>query len=172
MTAWMSADPGGTLARLRCSNAEVERGRRIGELRDAWPAVTTDLAVREWLAAVGPAADDLLAIAGAEGWGTELEQAVARVRASRAPLSIADLAVGGGDIMTLGLSEGPQVGVVLEALLDLVLVHPELNTKDDLLRAATRITAELPVAGPPTSRRSRRLSRPSGPPGPGPSEPQ
>jgi tRNA nucleotidyltransferase (CCA-adding enzyme) len=172
ITSWLSDDPGATLARLRCSNAEVERGRQIGELRDAWPAVITDLAVREWLATVGPAADDLVAIARAEGWGTELEQAVERVRASNAPLSVADLAVSGSDILALGLSEGPEVGIVLEALLDLVLVHPELNTKDDLLRAATRITAELPIAGPPGPRRSRRLSRPSGPLGPDPTKSQ
>jgi tRNA nucleotidyltransferase (CCA-adding enzyme) len=160
ITAFLSSDPAATLARLRCSNAEIERGRRIGEVRDAWPAVMTDLAVREWLADVGPAADDLVAIAEAEGWGTELAGAVARVRASHAPLSIADLAVTGSDILALGMTEGPEIGIVLEALLDLVLVHPELNTRDDLLRAATRITAEIPLPGP---RRSRRTSRPSGP---------
>jgi hypothetical protein len=170
ITSWLSDDPAATLSRLRCSNAEVERGRQIGELRDAWPAVTTDLAVREWLATVGPAADDLVAIALAEGWGTELAQVVARVRASHAPLSVADLALRGSDIMALGLSEGPAVGIVLEALLDLVLVHPELNTKDELLRAATRITAELPAAGPPGPRRSRRLSRPVRPSEPGSSD--
>jgi tRNA nucleotidyltransferase (CCA-adding enzyme) len=161
----MSTDPGATLARLRCSNAEIERGRRIAERRDAWPAVVSDLAVREWLADVGPAADDLVAIAEAEGWGGELAESVARVRASHAPLSVADLAVTGTDIMALGISEGPDVGIVLDALLDLVLVHPELNTRDDLLNAATRITAEMPL---PQARRSRRTSRPSGaaePPG-------
>jgi tRNA nucleotidyltransferase (CCA-adding enzyme) len=127
--------------------------------------VVTDLAVREWLADVGAAADDLVAIAGAEGWGGELAESVARVRASHAPLSVADLAVTGTDIMALGISEGPDVGIVLDALLDLVLVHPELNTRDDLLHAATRITAEMPL---PQLRRSRRTSRPSGagePPG-------
>jgi tRNA nucleotidyltransferase (CCA-adding enzyme) len=165
ITAFLSSDPVATLIRLRCSNAEIERGRRIAERRDAWPAVMTDLAVREWLAEVGPAADDLVAIAAAEGWGGELAESVARVRASHAPLSLADLAVTGTDIMALGISEGPDVGIVLDALLDLVLVHPELNTRDDLLNAATRLTAEMPL---PQARRSRRTSRPSGaaePPG-------
>ncbi len=126
----------------------------------------TDLAVREWLVDVGPAADDLVAIAQAEGWGTELADVVARVRASHAPLSIGDLAVTGTDVLAIGMTEGPEIGIVLEALLDLVLVHPELNTREALLRAATRITAELPL---PAARRSRRTSRPSGasePPGP------
>jgi tRNA nucleotidyltransferase (CCA-adding enzyme) len=159
MTSFLSADPAATLTRLRCSNAEIERGRLIGALRGVWPAVMADAAVRTWLAEAGPAADDLVTIAEAEGWGGELADAVARVRASHAPLAIGDLAVTGTDIMALGISEGPEVGIVLDALLDLVLVHPELNTRDDLLHAATRLTAEMPL---PPQRRSRRASRPSG----------
>jgi tRNA nucleotidyltransferase (CCA-adding enzyme) len=145
MTSLLSTDPAATLTRLRCSNAEIERGRRIGAHRDAWPAVVTDLSVRQWMAEVGAAADDLLAMAVAEGWGGELAEVAARVRASKAPLHISDLAITGKDIMDLGVPQGPDVGILLEALLDWAIQHPESNTREDLLRQATSLTAELPI---------------------------
>lgn len=145
LTCTLSPDPAATLVRLRCSNAEIERGRRIGAHREAWPAVVTDLSVRQWLAEVGPAADDLLSIAMAEGWGGELAEAAARVRTSRAPLTVGDLAVSGRDIIALGVPEGPDVGTILDALLDWAIVHPESNTREGLLRQVTAITAELAI---------------------------
>jgi tRNA nucleotidyltransferase (CCA-adding enzyme) len=151
VTAYLSADPEATLRRLRCSNAEIERGRRIGQYRDSWPAVVTDVSVRHWLAEVGGAADDLLAIALAEGWGGELADAAARVRHSHAPLTLADVALRGTDLVALGVSEGPDIGVVLDALLDLVLEHPELNTREALLHEVTKLTGEMPI--PPDVRK-------------------
>jgi tRNA nucleotidyltransferase (CCA-adding enzyme) len=144
-TAYLSANPEETFRRLRCSNAEIERGRRIGAHRDAWPAVVTDVAVRHWLAEVGAAADDLLAIAQAEGWGGELADVAARIRHSKAPLTIADLAISGKDIVALGIPEGPDIGVILQALLDLVLEHPEWNTREELTHQVTALTAEFPI---------------------------
>jgi tRNA nucleotidyltransferase (CCA-adding enzyme) len=151
ITAYLSGDPEGTLRRLRCSNAEIERGRRIGEFREAWPAVVTDASVRHWLAEVGAAADDLLAIALAEGWGGEVADVAARVRHSHAPLTLADLALRGTDLVKLGVPEGPDIGVVLDALLDLVLEHPELNTREALLHEVTKLTGEMPI--PPEIRK-------------------
>jgi tRNA nucleotidyltransferase (CCA-adding enzyme) len=151
ITAYLSADPEATLRRLRCSNAEIERGRRLGAHRDAWPAVVTDVSVRHWLAEVGEAADDLLTIARGEGWGGELADVAARVRHSHAPLTVADLAIRGRDIVDLGVPEGPDIGVLLDALLDLVLEHPELNTREALLHEITKLTGEIPI--PPEVRK-------------------
>jgi len=151
LTAYLSDDPESTLRRLRCSNAEIERGRRIGQHREAWPTVVNDLSVRRWLAEVGPAADDLLAIAEAEGWGGELVDAAARMRHSKAPLAVSDLAITGADIIALGIPEGPDVGVILHALLDLVIEHPEWNTREELLHQVTALTAEFPI--PPEVRK-------------------
>ena len=159
MTAYLSNDPAATLARLRCSNADIERARLIGAYRTEWPDVMTDLAVRRWLAIVGPAADDLLAIAQAEGWGNELADVAARVRMSHAPLAIGDLALSGKDLLELGVPQGPDVGILLDALLDLVIEQPELNTREDLIRLATRLTAEMPIPESPR-RRSSRHHRP------------
>jgi hypothetical protein len=103
------------------------------------------VAVRHWLAEVGAAADDLLAIAQAEGWGGELADVAARIRHSKVPLTIADLAISGNDIVALGIREGPDIGVVLHALLDLVLEHPEWNTREELIHQVTALTAEFPI---------------------------
>jgi tRNA nucleotidyltransferase (CCA-adding enzyme) len=133
MTAYLSADPVATLTRLRFSNAEVERGRRIGAHRDAWPGPADGRAVRRWMAAAGPAVDDLLAIAVAEGWGEPLAKTVAAARASRVPLTLGDLAVSGDDLLAAGVPKGPTMGQVLRALLDEVLDDPTRNTREYLL---------------------------------------
>ncbi|HOB21459.1 MAG TPA: hypothetical protein PKI30_01260 [Bacillota bacterium] len=49
------------------------------------------------------------------------------------PLQIADLAVNGRDVMEiLGIGPGPEVGEVLEQLLEQVILCPELNEKTTL----------------------------------------
>jgi tRNA nucleotidyltransferase (CCA-adding enzyme) len=136
MTAYLSRDPAATLSRLRCSNAEIERGRAVGEHRGSLPNPEEPVEVRRWMAAVGDAVDDLVAIARAEGKGARLAAAVEAVRASSAPLTIADLAIGGKELMDAGVPEGPRIGETLRHLLDRVLEDPALNTKDDLLRLA------------------------------------
>ena len=132
MTAYLSTDPVATFGRLRFSNAEVERGRRIAAHRDAWPDPADARAVRRWMASAGPAVDDLLAIAGAEGWGAPLAAMVASLRAAGVPLTLKDLAVSGDDLVTAGVPKGPALGQVLRALLDEVLDDPSRNTKDYL----------------------------------------
>jgi tRNA nucleotidyltransferase (CCA-adding enzyme) len=133
MTAYLSADPGATLGRLRFSNAEIERGRRIAAHRDARPDPADGRAVRRWMASAGTAVDDLLAIAGAEGWGGPIAAAVESLRAASVPLTLKDLAVSGDDLVTAGVPKGPVLGQILRALLDEVLDDPGRNTKEYLL---------------------------------------
>lgn len=134
MTAYLSSAPAVTLERLRCSNAAIDRARRVGEYRGDWPDPSSDVGVRRWMSRVGSAVDDLLAIAAAEGRGEELARAVEAVRGSGAPLSVADLAVTGRDLMEAGVPEGPEVGRMLRRLLDRVLEDPSANRREELLR--------------------------------------
>ncbi|GBD32929.1 CCA-adding enzyme [bacterium HR33] len=136
MTAYLSSDPAATLERLRCSNAAIDRGRRIGEHRGDWPDLASGASVRRWMSRVGSAVDDLLAIAAAEGreGAAELVAAVGEVRRSGAPLSVSDLAVNGRDLMQAGVPQGPEVGRMLRRLLDRVLEDPSANTREELLR--------------------------------------
>ena len=124
------------MARLKCSKAEIERGRRVGEFRGQDPEPQSPVDVRRWMAKVGEAVDDLVAIAVAEGSGADLDDAVEAVRNSAAPLTIGDLAVDGKDLMGIGVAQGPELGQLLADLLDEVLVDPALNAKPRLLARA------------------------------------
>lgn len=55
-------------------------------------------------------------------------------------LSLKELAVTGKDLIEAGVSPGPQLGKLLNQLLEQVIEHPEYNTKEYLLR---QIPAEL-----------------------------
>jgi tRNA nucleotidyltransferase (CCA-adding enzyme) len=66
-------------------------------------------------------------------------QALQRER--RHPHRIADLAIDGDDLLSLGFSEGPSVGRALETLLDDVLEEPERNTPDWLRERAKKLVA-------------------------------
>ena len=57
------------------------------------------------------------------------------------PHRLADLAIAGDDLLALGFSEGPDLGRVLQALLDDVVVDPTRNDRAWLPERATR---ELP----------------------------
>jgi tRNA nucleotidyltransferase (CCA-adding enzyme) len=55
------------------------------------------------------------------------------------PVELGDLAVGGDDLRTVGVEEGPEVGWVLHRLLDVVLEDPRRNSVDELLRLAAEL---------------------------------
>lgn len=48
------------------------------------------------------------------------------------PFTAKDLALNGHDIMNMGFKPGPIIGTIQKFLLEMVLEHPELNTKEDL----------------------------------------
>ncbi len=129
ITTFLSSDPPATLARLRCSRAEMERARAIASLRAASrPDPADPRAVRRFLSAAAARADDLVALAG----DAALADAVERERAAGVPLAVADLAVSGHDLLAHGLS-GPAVGEALRRLLAEVLDDPARNERDYLL---------------------------------------
>ena len=53
-----------------------------------------------------------------------------------APHRLADLVLGGDDLLALGYREGPALGAALARLLDLVIDDPRANDRDALLREA------------------------------------
>ena len=54
-------------------------------------------------------------------------------------LSIRELAVNGADLIADGRKQGKEIGETLKALLELVLEHPEKNTKEKLLEEAHKM---------------------------------
>jgi putative nucleotidyltransferase with HDIG domain len=69
-------------------------------------------------------------ITGAEEFRRLLEQERAQ------PHRIADLAIGGADLLELGFKQGPRIGEGLALLLERVLTDPALNTRERLLEEA------------------------------------
>jgi tRNA nucleotidyltransferase/poly(A) polymerase len=57
-------------------------------------------------------------------------------REQRSPHRLADLAIGGDDLIQLGYAPGPTLGRTLEALLDEVVERPDRNTREQLLARA------------------------------------
>jgi len=130
ITAYLAKDPASLLTRLKCSTRDIERGRAIGQWRDKYPDPRDHAAVRRWLSAVGPSADDLLVLLPAP---RALLHAVERIRAASEPLTLKDLAVKGDDLIAAGVRPGPDVGEALARLLDEVLEDPSRNTREYLL---------------------------------------
>jgi tRNA nucleotidyltransferase (CCA-adding enzyme) len=136
LTAIISADPTAALAALKAATAEIDRARRISR-GPAVPNDDTPAAVRRWLAAVEPAADDLVLayrlVAGRDpGWAA----VIAGIRERREPISRGDLAVTGDDLIGSGMAAGPAIGRTLAWLLERVLDDPSLNQRDRLLALA------------------------------------
>jgi tRNA nucleotidyltransferase (CCA-adding enzyme) len=133
-------------ARLRLSRADSDLlvglvAHHMFYYRPDW----TDGTVRRFVTRVGPERIPLLfslreADIIARGRGEdpecetrELRARIARVAAEDAALHVKDLVIDGRDVMrVLGIAPGPQVGKVLERLLERVLDDPALNQKEIL----------------------------------------
>jgi poly(A) polymerase/tRNA nucleotidyltransferase (CCA-adding enzyme) len=64
-------------------------------------------------------------------------------------LGVRDLAIGGREVkQTLGISDGPEVGRILEALVEEVIADPALNTPDRLLSLLRRMSVREAHTGP------------------------
>jgi tRNA nucleotidyltransferase (CCA-adding enzyme) len=136
LTAGLCEMPDLVLERLRASNQEIARARAI-RTGPAAPAGGDARSARRWMAEVQEAADDLIQLAGLRagsppGWGAVVEG----VRARGEAISRAGLAVGGADLLALGVPGGPELGRLLSRLLDAVLDDPALNTREALLALA------------------------------------
>ncbi|TYC06776.1 MAG: HD domain-containing protein [Kosmotoga sp.] len=69
----------------------------------------------------------------------EVEKIFKDIKESKPALSIKDLEINGNDLMELGLSEGPEIGNVLNKLLEIILEDPSKNQRDTLIRLAKEI---------------------------------
>lgn len=58
------------------------------------------------------------------------------IRAAGEAVTIKDLAIGGSEIIRLGVKPGPEIGEILRKLLDSVLENPGKNTPDELIQIA------------------------------------
>ncbi|MDQ3522067.1 MAG: HD domain-containing protein [Gemmatimonadota bacterium] len=130
------------LRRLRASNVEIGRVVHLtAQHADLPRSDASDADLRRWLQRVGPKlVPDLLRLRIAklrargepENSLLPLIRRVRRVLRDHPPLEIGDLALGGRELIELGVRPGPRLGEVLRGLLDQVLENPALNTPDQL----------------------------------------
>jgi tRNA nucleotidyltransferase (CCA-adding enzyme) len=133
LTVALCEDPGRVLERLRASNLEIARAGAAAKGPPA-PASNTREGVRRWLAAAGAAAEDLLQLdEWRRGAPASWRAAVESIRADGEAVSRGALAVSGDDLLAAGVARGPEIGRLLDRLLDAVLADPALNSRDRLL---------------------------------------
>jgi tRNA nucleotidyltransferase (CCA-adding enzyme) len=150
------------MTRLRFSRDLTDRvahlvKNHMFDYRPEW----TDATVRRFVRTVGlENVADLfdLRIADNQGNGLktgfphylgELTERIGRVVEAQEALSVRDLKVDGADVMReLGLAPGPDVGRILERLLEEVTEDPSLNERKRLLRRLSQGMA-IDTAGPP-----------------------
>jgi len=72
-----------------------------------------------------------------------LESEVYGILEDGIPFSLKDLAINGYDLKLLGMKEGPNIGLLLNELLEEVLEDPELNMREPLLELAKNYLTNL-----------------------------
>jgi len=111
----------------------------------------TDAAVRRFIQRVGQEnIEDLfrLRLADAESNPnsdfkpkeiTELQKRISKVLKEDMAFKVTDLRINGEDLIKIGVTKGPQLGIILRELLDMVLDDPLLNVKEKLMKEARRL---------------------------------
>ena len=143
------------LVRLRFSNAQSDAVAALVAAGLGPPlASAPPVDLRRWLARVEPArlrelvriwsaqerVDRALGVAepvdATGGW-----RALRQELSAEPPLTVADLAVNGTDLIRAGFKPGPHFGRILDALLEWVLEDPGLNERERLLALARDLGA-------------------------------
>jgi len=143
----------GILTRLRYSNEVISKVKLLVE-RHMFTTGVTDKGLRRLINRVGKEnVFDLLELRradiiaqGKNGDTFDIDEFEERIKLEierRPPFGLKDLEVKGDDIMKeFGLSPGPQVGKILNHLLEKVLDYPELNQKEKLLDEAKKFLSK------------------------------
>ncbi len=135
------------MLRLRFSNEEIARVTGlIANHMFNYKQGLSDKALRRFIKRVGENnVDELIKLRKADdlahGWETDFENQIDKFKTrindqikKSYPFSIPDLAVNGHDVMdALNLQPGPEVGQILNQLLEIVIENPEYNKKDKLI---------------------------------------
>ena len=75
----------------------------------------------------------LLCIRTRQSQLAELEKKYEEIVADADCVRIKDLNVNGGDLIKMGIKPGPQMGEILQKLLDMVIEDPEKNDREYLI---------------------------------------
>lgn len=133
-------------------NYPVAKMNRIRGLIEnhMFPAFSSAKGARKFLNRVGDHADDLLLLRESDQGGKGQSQSeidartsadqmrgyVNQVRQAGEATDKGSLAINGNDILALGVRPGPQIGQILQGLVEQVIADPQLNNRDSLLQLA------------------------------------
>lgn len=152
------------LRRLKFSNDTVQKvSHLVREHMFFYESAWSDAAVRRFVRRVGAEnIDDLFDLRLADICGmrsedssdaesrtsgeneslSELKGRIEKVLSQNSALSLKDLAIGGNDLLAIGINPGKQIGIALKELLEFVTDSPEMNTREKLLEEAKRFLGE------------------------------
>ena len=138
---------GGILRRLKFDNDTRKRVSRLVQVHDDLQIAAAQRSVRRAVYRIG--ADlfpDYLKVRRADIMAqnpdvrqeklnelARIEEMYQKILEAQQCLSLKDLAVTGRDLIEAGMRPGPELGRTLNQLLELVIEHPEYNTKESLL---------------------------------------
>ena len=138
---------GGILRRLKFDNDTRKRVSRLVQVHDDLQIAAAQRSVRRAVYRIG--ADlfpDYLKVRRADIMAQNpdvrqeklnelagIEEMYQKILEAQQCLSLKDLAVTGRDLIEAGMQPGPELGRTLNRLLELVIEHPEYNTKESLL---------------------------------------
>lgn len=137
------------LRRLKFDNHTTESVCRLIRYHDERPPLS-ERSVRRLASRIGPGHMDALAqVKRADVLGQsmyrrqeklayvdQMQEICHALLRRRQCMKKSDLAVGGRDLIAIGMEPGPALGAVLDALFERVLDEPELNTREKLLSLA------------------------------------
>lgn len=138
--------------RLRFSNAEIAKVTQLVRIHDNF-IEPTERAVRRLLGSIGEEQFlDLMVLRRADISAQAEQDNEVRfaklvtlrclahdIAVKNECFSLKDLAVNGRDLIDAGIASGPELGKILNRLLDTVIDAPEKNTREELLRLARHI---------------------------------
>ena len=137
--------------RLKMDNATREAADQLIRCHD-WPIEATAPTVRRALRRLGPEGlNDLLALKRADNLAQNpafqdrlqiydgIEALAAQILEEQQAFSLKDLAVNGDDLLAIGIPSGPEMGRILDALLEAVINEQLPNEREALLNEAKAI---------------------------------
>ena len=144
------------MQRLKFPNKEIEEvshlvGLHMFHYTEDW----SEAAVRRFIVRAGVEnIPNLFDLRRADGFGmtgqapdlsnlVSFKKRLEKVIAEDSALSLKDLAVGGRELMEIGIPAGPKLGIILQKLFEAVLEDPSQNTKPQLLKIAEAINSNL-----------------------------
>ena len=144
------------LKRLKFSNAIIDSvchlvKEHMFHYTDDW----TDAALRRFIVRIGQEnLQDIFYLRKADAYAfsckeasqkslLDLKDRIDSVLKTNSAFTLKDLAIGGNDLMAIGIPGGKTMGIILNELLETVLDDPAQNTKDVLLGIAKKLYEKL-----------------------------